>query len=181
MGTIVTTAIQNVEAYLGSFTEFSQRCSGHDVPWLRSRRENAFARFCETGFPTSHDEDWRFTSVSAIARTAFSFGQPLAQELPIRCGMDPPSSLDRRDRKAGCPELPDRVLAQERESCQATVLRRRSREIQLTAPQPGVCVLSVSHTCSPSAGNLVSAGSPGEREPSSVEKFNEGSQISTRK
>jgi Fe-S cluster assembly protein SufD len=76
MGTIVTTAIQNVETYLESFTEFSQRCSGHDVPWLRSRRENAFARFCETGFPTPHDEDWRFTNVSAISRTAFSLAAP---------------------------------------------------------------------------------------------------------
>jgi Fe-S cluster assembly protein SufD len=34
-------------------------------------REDAFARFCEVGFPTTHDEDWRFTNVSAIARTAF--------------------------------------------------------------------------------------------------------------
>ena len=31
----------------------------------------AFARFCETGFPTTHDEDWRFTNVSAIAQTRF--------------------------------------------------------------------------------------------------------------
>jgi Fe-S cluster assembly protein SufD len=68
----VTTAIQNVETYLQSFTEFEQRCSGQDLPWLRRLRENAFARFCETGFPTPHDEDWRFTNVSAIARTAFS-------------------------------------------------------------------------------------------------------------
>ena len=35
-------------------------------------RENAFARFCETGFPTTHDEDWRFTNVSVIARTRIS-------------------------------------------------------------------------------------------------------------
>ena len=28
-------------------------------------RQNAFARFCEVGFPTTHDEDWRFTNVAA--------------------------------------------------------------------------------------------------------------------
>ena len=33
--------------------------------------EDAFARFCEVGFPTTHDEDWRFTNVSAIAQTPF--------------------------------------------------------------------------------------------------------------
>ena len=70
------TATENLEKYLESFTAFAKRSSGHGLPWLRKLREDAFARFCETGFPTTHDEDWRFTSVSAIARTAFSFGQP---------------------------------------------------------------------------------------------------------
>ncbi len=70
------TATENLEKYLESFTAFAKRSSGHGQPWLRKLREDAFARFCETGFPTTHDEDWRFTSVSAIARTAFSFGQP---------------------------------------------------------------------------------------------------------
>ncbi len=72
------TATENLEKYLESFTAFAKRSSGHGQPWLRKLREDAFARFCETGFPTTHDEDWRFTNVSAIARTAFSFGQPLA-------------------------------------------------------------------------------------------------------
>jgi Fe-S cluster assembly protein SufD len=38
-------------------------------------REDAFESFCETGFPTTHDEDWRFTNVSSIARTPFSLAQ----------------------------------------------------------------------------------------------------------
>jgi Fe-S cluster assembly protein SufD len=72
VGKIVTTAIENVEGYLESFPQFAKRASGQNLPWLRKLREDAFARFCETGFPTTHDEDWRFTSVSAIARTPFS-------------------------------------------------------------------------------------------------------------
>jgi Fe-S cluster assembly protein SufD len=68
----VITAIQNLETYLESFTAFTKRSAGHNLPWLRKLRDDAFARFCETGFPTSHDEDWRFTNVAAIARTAFS-------------------------------------------------------------------------------------------------------------
>jgi Fe-S cluster assembly protein SufD len=67
----VTTAIQNVEGYLETFTDFAKRATGHNLPWLRKLREDAFARFCEAGFPTTHDEDWRFTNVSAIARTPF--------------------------------------------------------------------------------------------------------------
>jgi len=34
-------------------------------------REEARQRFNDVGFPTTHDEDWRFTSVSPISRTAF--------------------------------------------------------------------------------------------------------------
>jgi len=44
-------------------------------------REQARQRFSELGFPTTHDEDWRFTSVAPIARTTFASGagsQPAA-------------------------------------------------------------------------------------------------------
>jgi Fe-S cluster assembly protein SufD len=67
----VTTATQNLGSYLDIFPAFETQAAGHDVPWVRKLRADAFARFCETGFPTTHDEDWRFTNVSAIARTPF--------------------------------------------------------------------------------------------------------------
>ena len=41
------------------------------APWLQKLRESAFHRFVELGFPTTHDEEWRFTNVAPIARTAF--------------------------------------------------------------------------------------------------------------
>jgi len=69
----VITATEQISNYLGSFTEFQKRAAGHNLLWLRELRENAFARFCEVGSPTTHDEDWRFTSVSGIARTEFQF------------------------------------------------------------------------------------------------------------
>ncbi len=67
------TATQQLESYLESFSEFEKRAAGHDLPWLQKLRRDAFARFCEVGFPTTHDEDWRFTSVSVIAQTPFRF------------------------------------------------------------------------------------------------------------
>ena len=39
--------------------------------WLQQLREAAFQRFAELGFPTTHDEEWRFTNVAPIARTSF--------------------------------------------------------------------------------------------------------------
>ena len=65
------TATQQLESYLQSFSEFEKLAIGHDLPWLRTLRRDAFARFCEVGFPTTRDEDWRFTNVSAIAQTPF--------------------------------------------------------------------------------------------------------------
>jgi len=67
----VITATQQLESYLESFSEFEKLAAGHDLPWLRKLRQVAYARFCEVGFPTTHDEDWRFTNVSAIAQTPF--------------------------------------------------------------------------------------------------------------
>jgi Fe-S cluster assembly protein SufD len=68
----VSTAIQNIDHYLASFTEFQKQAAREDPAWLGELRKAAFARFLETGFPTTHDEDWRFTNVAAIARTPFS-------------------------------------------------------------------------------------------------------------
>jgi Fe-S cluster assembly protein SufD len=67
----VTTAIQNTDHYLETFTAFEKQTRGEDPRWLEKLRETALARFFETGFPTTRDEDWRFTNVSAIARTPF--------------------------------------------------------------------------------------------------------------
>ena len=40
-------------------------------PWLQSLRDAAFRRFAELGFPTTKNEEWRFTNVAPIARGRF--------------------------------------------------------------------------------------------------------------
>ncbi len=40
-------------------------------PWLQMLREKGFQRFSEMGFPSTHDEEWRFTNVAPIARSTF--------------------------------------------------------------------------------------------------------------
>src|SRR5277367_3777189 len=65
------TTIPQLDTYLESFNGFQKNAAGHELGWLRKLREDAFARFCEVGFPTTHDEDWRFTNVSAIAKASF--------------------------------------------------------------------------------------------------------------
>jgi Fe-S cluster assembly protein SufD len=65
---VITTTEKNI-AWLQTFEQFNTRQSG--PRWLRELRETAFARFWELGFPTIHDEDWRFTSVAPIANGSF--------------------------------------------------------------------------------------------------------------
>ena len=64
------TATQAPERYLEAFDEFNKR-SATQFGWLKGLRQEGFARFAEAGFPTTHDEDWRFTNVAAIAQTVF--------------------------------------------------------------------------------------------------------------
>ncbi len=73
---------QRLENYLEGFSEFQKLAAGRDLPWLRALRENAFARFCEVGFPTTRDEDWRFTNVSTIAETPFRIARDRARVSP---------------------------------------------------------------------------------------------------
>src|SRR5260370_38571068 len=67
----VITVTQQLESYLESFSEFERLATGHAQPWLRKLRRDAFARFCEVGFPTTHDEDWRFPIPPSLAQSPF--------------------------------------------------------------------------------------------------------------
>ena len=67
----MATATQALQHYLEGFTSLEKTAPSRQHPWLRKLREDGFARFAETGFPTIRDEDWRFTNLSAIAQTPF--------------------------------------------------------------------------------------------------------------
>jgi Fe-S cluster assembly protein SufD len=71
-----------LENFLEAFNEHQRLAAGRDLPWLRALRENAFARFCKVGFPTTRDEDWRFTNISAIAETPFRLSRDEARLSP---------------------------------------------------------------------------------------------------
>jgi len=43
--------------------------------WLQPLKSAAFARFSELGFPTTKNEEWRFTNVAPVARTKFVAGR----------------------------------------------------------------------------------------------------------
>jgi Fe-S cluster assembly protein SufD len=59
------------DQYFAHFAALEERLAGTEPEWLRAVRKSAIERFGDLGFPTTHDEEWRFTSVAPIARTAF--------------------------------------------------------------------------------------------------------------
>jgi Fe-S cluster assembly protein SufD len=65
--------------YSTEFADFSQRLS-EQASWLIALRREGYTEFSETGFPTTHDEDWRFTNVSAIAQLRFELAR---REAPV--------------------------------------------------------------------------------------------------
>jgi Fe-S cluster assembly protein SufD len=60
------------ERYVEQYDAFAANGARRAPPWLKEIRAAALARFAELGFPTTHQEDWRFTSVAPIAETPFA-------------------------------------------------------------------------------------------------------------
>jgi len=77
----VIAAAQAQESYLESFAQFENGVARNGQGWLSPIRRAAIARFFELGFPTTHDEDWRFTNVARIAQTPFRLAQDGRTEL----------------------------------------------------------------------------------------------------
>jgi Fe-S cluster assembly protein SufD len=92
----VASASQAITRYAESFGGFEKSAASHELAWLRKLRQDGFARFSEAGFPTTRDEDWRFTNPAAIAQTPFRL---------VRNGHSLPSQKDIeqfRMKGAGC-------------------------------------------------------------------------------
>ncbi|MFL6286639.1 MAG: Fe-S cluster assembly protein SufD [Pyrinomonadaceae bacterium] len=64
-------AVKEKSIYADAFRKFAARASEGQPAWVARLREGAFARFEELGFPTTDEEDWKYTNVASIARAEF--------------------------------------------------------------------------------------------------------------
>ena len=76
------------DQYLARFEQFLADRAGTDPSWLTTIRRDAAAAFGRLGFPTTRDEEWRFTNVAPIAEAGFQPAAPApavtkAQLLPF--------------------------------------------------------------------------------------------------
>ncbi len=66
---------QAVEELRDSWASAFEKTERTGPAWLRDIRERGMESFTHLGFPTTRNEDWRFTNVSPIARTIFDPAQ----------------------------------------------------------------------------------------------------------
>lgn len=59
--------------YLDAAIRLATLLPGRHLPWLNHLRAEARDVFTTTGFPTTRDEDWKYTSVARIEQGKFSF------------------------------------------------------------------------------------------------------------
>ncbi len=64
---------EGLEGYLESFKRFENGAGGPE--WLRPVRKKAIKRSAELGYPTVRDEDWKFTNLTPLVRTAFRLAE----------------------------------------------------------------------------------------------------------
>jgi Fe-S cluster assembly protein SufD len=69
-----------LDLYLASFEELEAQRRGEPA-WLGRMRRAAIDRFTELGFPTTRNEEWRFTSVAPIAKTEFQLAPQTATSI----------------------------------------------------------------------------------------------------
>src|SRR5712664_897443 len=68
--------------YVADFEAFARNGASGAPAWLRELRQGAIARFSELGFPTTKQEEWRFTSVAPIADARFTLQHAARSPLP---------------------------------------------------------------------------------------------------
>jgi len=76
------TSASAIERWVAQFREFAANGASGAPAWLRELRDGAIGRFAELGFPSTRQEEWRFTSVQPITEAAFVLAPSLASRLP---------------------------------------------------------------------------------------------------
>jgi Fe-S cluster assembly protein SufD len=80
----MTQVAERHDQYLTEYERLSREDGAAQPSWLRDLRASGLSRFAELGFPTTREEEFRFTSVSPIAETVFRLapaGSDAAREL----------------------------------------------------------------------------------------------------
>ena len=64
-----------VDHYLAEFSALRSRFPGNGLDWLDRSRQSALDAFASSGFPTTRNEDWKYTRVAPIEKRNFKVAE----------------------------------------------------------------------------------------------------------
>jgi Fe-S cluster assembly protein SufD len=79
---MTTTVATAKDRYLVAFEAVERQGALRSPSWLAPLRRQAIDRFAERGFPTTRDEDWRYTNLAALAAMPFRPAPPSPNGVP---------------------------------------------------------------------------------------------------
>ena len=69
---MITDIATDTNSFQQAFRELQEREPSARASWINRLRESAMARFEEVGFPTTKDEEWKYTNVAPIIKNGFN-------------------------------------------------------------------------------------------------------------
>jgi Fe-S cluster assembly protein SufD len=79
---MATTLTTTTERYLAAFEALERGGALAEPSWLGPLRHHALDHFAERGFPTTRDEDWRYTNLAPLAQVPFRLAMASPADVP---------------------------------------------------------------------------------------------------
>ena len=74
--------------YAAAFGAFQAERGANAPSWAKRLRENALDRFEQLGFPTTDDEEWKYTNVAPLARAKFEVARERETAAPDKSAIE---------------------------------------------------------------------------------------------
>jgi Fe-S cluster assembly protein SufD len=79
---------KNLEQYIANFKLLEDRLNGQKNGPVHDLRKVAFNHLLDTGFPTTREEEWRFTDIKPLLSNNFTLVQPKSETKLTRADID---------------------------------------------------------------------------------------------